>query len=390
MVFNKSGHLFSKLKFKIGETQLKVVKEYTYLGITFSISGSFKKAILDLRDKARRAYFKFRRHNLTNNPILTIKLFDVLVKPILAYCCEVWCITENRNVCSNNLVNAADNTYYEFLNLSMCKYLLGVRRNTSNIASRGELGRYPLMLDFIMHSLKYKKRISQLEGSLVHDAYIDDLKLEKSWAKSLDNLHKNLNLTENFNLRDLQKHYSDCWIAELQKSTKLCSLALAKSTFSIEKYVTTLPFTDRRDFARLRTSSHTLEIEVGRYNRPKVDRELRTCKLCKSGLVEDERHFLLNCSYFKEERELHAEIFTKNLPLILEDTPDCFKALFSCSNGSLAACKAVCKLAKSLSALRFEYSSSCPQIFRRPTTVVTQFAGGGGRIIRPPDRLTYY
>ena len=36
-----------------------------------------------------------------------------------------------------------------------------------------------------------------------------------------------------------------------------------------------------------------LEIETGRYTR--VKRELRFCKICEGGVLEDETHFLLEC-----------------------------------------------------------------------------------------------
>ena len=50
MVFNKSGRLLLESHaFKLGEKTLKPTKEYTYLGIKFALSGSFKTAIVTLR-----------------------------------------------------------------------------------------------------------------------------------------------------------------------------------------------------------------------------------------------------------------------------------------------------------------------------------------------------
>ena len=97
-----------------------------------------------------------------------------------------------------------------------------------------------------------------------------------------------------------QQCYANCWLKALHKPepNKLCALALAKSSFTAEPYVFNLPLYARRDFSRLRSSCHTLEIEVGRYAKPKVPRDLRACKLCKTDQVEDERHFLLGCSFF--------------------------------------------------------------------------------------------
>ena len=53
------------------------------------------------------------------------------------------------------------------------------------------------------------------------------------------------------------------------------------------------------------TASHTIEVKIGRwYN---VPRECRICKLCTSGEVEDEVHFIFCCGALKETRDTYAE-----------------------------------------------------------------------------------
>jgi hypothetical protein len=47
-------------------------------------------------------------------------------------------------------------------------------------------------------------------------------------------------------------------------------------------------------------SSHTLEIEKGRHAKPKLERSKRVCKFCN--VVEDELHFLINCTLYNNER----------------------------------------------------------------------------------------
>ena len=53
--------------------------------------------------------------------------------------------------------------------------------------------------------------------------------------------------------------------------------------------------------SQLRTSSHTLAIEYGRYTRPKTKIEDRKCSSCH--IPEDERHFLIECNINQTERE---------------------------------------------------------------------------------------
>ena len=61
----------------------------------------------------------------------------------------------------------------------------------------------------------------------------------------------------------------------------------------MEKYLDMV--TDKRyrtAITRLRTSSHTLEIERGRYTIPRTPAADRLCCVCK--VVEDEEHFLVS------------------------------------------------------------------------------------------------
>ena len=160
---------------------------------------------------------------------------------------------------------------------------------------------------------------------------------------------------------------------------KLSTLATVKTEFRMEPYVTIMPFTKRRAFAKLRTSTHALEVETQRYIQPKPDRELRICKLCDSGQVEDEHHHLLNCKFFKQIRKLPFEI---------NNSADCFKHIFGCYNGHPATTRIICNFATALSDLRYELKLCQPQPSARPT--VTRFAGGGGRVIVPPERLTHH
>ena len=59
-------------------------------------------------------------------------------------------------------------------------------------------------------------------------------------------------------------------------------------------------FNHRRSITRLRISAHRLKIETGGYI--KLDRSERLCDKCTAGTVEDEQHFLIECSKFNEYR----------------------------------------------------------------------------------------
>jgi hypothetical protein len=60
---------------------------------------------------------------------------------------------------------------------------------------------------------------------------------------------------------------------------------------------------------RLRTNSHQLHCETGRWKRPKEAWKERVCVFCTSEKVEIEKHFILECEAFKD-RDSYISILT--------------------------------------------------------------------------------
>ena len=59
MVFNTSGRLLKESnEFLLGKHHLPSAREYCYLGITFTLSGSLKSAQQKLKQKGLRSYFQ--------------------------------------------------------------------------------------------------------------------------------------------------------------------------------------------------------------------------------------------------------------------------------------------------------------------------------------------
>lgn len=54
---------------------------------------------------------------------------------------------------------------------------------------------------------------------------------------------------------------------------------------------------------RFRTGAHHLAIETGRWSRPKLPRQHRICTKCSDTVVEDEVHFLFECSAYDRIRD---------------------------------------------------------------------------------------
>ena len=88
---------------------------------------------------------------------------------------------------------------------------------------------------------------------------------------------------------------------------KLSLYKLFKDNRKEELYLSlNIPRRLRTNLARFRTSSHCLEIEIGRhYN---LAREDRLCKLCGTYniiAIEDEYHVLFHCPSYKHLREVY-------------------------------------------------------------------------------------
>ena len=103
----------------------------------------------------------------------------------------------------------------------------------------------------------------------------------------------------------VMKKFVNIWQQELTTQTKpiLRTSSLFKNDFFIEHHLESITdFGYRTAITKLRCSSHALEIERGRYQNPKVPRDLRLCLVCQ--IVEDEEHFVTNCSINQAERRL--------------------------------------------------------------------------------------
>ena len=160
LVFNKAGRHI-RLNFRYKEHDLECVQHCKYLGVYFSVSGSFSFAQNDLYKRGLKAYFKLQKDFLTLNPSTktSIHVFDHAIKPILLYGSEVWgsfnpFVVKFRNdILPLDKINT--NICCEKLHIKFCKFILGVNKKTSNFAALSELGRFPLHFDIVKTIILY-------------------------------------------------------------------------------------------------------------------------------------------------------------------------------------------------------------------------------------------
>ena len=304
IIFSKQKNNIDNINFTIGDENIEIVKEFKYLGVTFTHNGNFNKNLIDLKEQGNRAMFsiikKARKGKL---PIdIQFDLFDKVVMPVMLYGCEVWGY-KNLEV-------------LEKLHLKFCKLVLKLKKSTPDTMVYGESGRFKVeyyakkriinywstiacgnrnKLSYIMFDLCKQRYESGFQSSewvmnlaaMLNSCGIDFIPNQEAIVKSVvKQMHINL-----------RNEYICKWEDQVNNAPK-CSVLYKhiKPIFEREFYISNLPYNLRLALSRIRTCNHKLPIEVGRYGRIYVPREERICTICDSGLRGDEFHFILVCT----------------------------------------------------------------------------------------------
>ena len=105
------------------------------------------------------------------------------------------------------------------------------------------------------------------------------------------------------------QRFVDTWQEELHELNKpiLWTYSVFKSDFVLECHLNSVKdLRYRVAITKLRTSSH------GRYQKPKVPRDLRLCRIYN--VVEDEEHFVTSCNINHGDRSYLYSIMTNKIP----------------------------------------------------------------------------
>ena len=74
-------------------------------------------------------------------------------------------------------------------------------------------------------------------------------------------------------------------------------------TLEDQKYISVLTSSKKKtNIAKIRTNSHEILSETGRWTIPKTPWVERICRLCENVNIEDENHFLLECPTYTHIR----------------------------------------------------------------------------------------
>ena len=288
---------------------IKQVATYKYLGnIIRSVNRCNQDVFAEnyqyLSDQARKAIFSLHRKTKAIRslpPVVTLYMFDVLIRPILTYGSDIWGFNKS----------AANTLDKVFLNYNRCT--LQVKATTCNAIVQGECGKFPPSVYCHGNVLSYYHRLLTMpEGKVVKSVFNMMCNLSKqgfqTWAIRVCELARSyhIDINETVHIRSdhfkslcsdiIKQEFVDKWNSEISsnRSTILETYALYKSHYVTEAYLDLISNPKHRiAVSKLRASSHNLEIERGRYTRPITNLEERLCPVCH--VVDNEIHFVTRC-----------------------------------------------------------------------------------------------
>lgn len=328
MVFNPASRVLNESQtFTYDGVRIPSAKTYCYLGVVFSLNGSFKVNANYLRQKAIRSIMGLKRAVDFSSlpPDVLMKLFDLLITPIAAYCHQVWLpLTTwtrlNRATTPDLKTLSADPL--ERLHLTFMKIALGVGKRTSNCMVWGDAGRLPLAFALKKSVLRYFSRVCKLSSEYPSEesdatpllvlAFRDQQDYDLDWYKSIVAFINTHN----------EDTFTKSWETSRQSNRKLGFYNKVKLRFNEEPYLH-LERSLARSIAKIRGASHALNIERGRHFQHRNSsfslERARVCPLCSTSnaddlemlhelpffepIYEDEEHFLLECPSYRDLRD---------------------------------------------------------------------------------------
>ena len=350
-IFNKNYLVGQDVRnFVYNNRIIEETDEYKYVGTIFSNKRDrFQKNVSAKIDSARKAIYAARKmaREAVGSQLpmeLYLKIFDTQIRPILDFGCEVW---------SNGKLSAE----IEKVHTDYLKQTLGVKQQTPHLAIYGETGRYPLHIKQQEMLLKYWLRLLSLDKeNPLYKVYIELVNLDKlghkTWCMNIKSILENIDLFHLWDnqeqltdkndhlgvMRDMKNRlcdrYSTYWenaVIDTQKHAKLRTYRLFKVKHCKEPYIS-IYFNNvlKKCISKFRVSSHRLGIETGRYD--KKPAEERICVHCPGQHIDNEIHFLTECVYHSQDRnllydcaKLHVSGFSE-----MHDNLDIFKGIMTC------------------------------------------------------------
>ena len=276
-----------------GDISVNHCSSYKYLGAIFTSDGKIESSVdkhADSRVNCINKLVRFLDKNKNAPYSVKKRVLDACVFSSLLYGCEAW-LTEKSF------------TKINVMYMKAIKMMLGVRSSTTNDVCLLEAG-YP-SLDALIKSRQktfFEKMILEREN-MEDDPLMHSIRITRNenpvLSRYIDSL---LNHEGDIIETDLKNR-----MRRVQSSTRTKSItyrlinpsfevhSIYKGSSNIDDYL-------RVAFTRLRTASHRLRIETGRWSRIKRERRLCQC----GGGVQTEQHVLCDCELVRGIRERYG------------------------------------------------------------------------------------
>jgi hypothetical protein len=281
---------------------LSITDKYKYLCVFFDEHLTFEYCASILGNSAGRALggviAKFKQFKNVGYKTYT-KMYEAAVVPVSDYASGVWGYKDY--ISHNNVHNRA------------LRYFLGVHRFAPNAAIQGDMGWRPPKYRRILNILLLWNRLVDMNANNVAKLMFDyDYHVcNNNWCSDVKHLSQLLNNSrtfderEQFNVDTVVKNINEIiqteWYNDLSNKPKLRTYRKYKQTVGVEPYI--LQFMSRKSrslLSQFRCGILPLRIETGRFQN--IELENRLCKYCECNVIEDEKHFLCECTLYNSER----------------------------------------------------------------------------------------
>ncbi len=223
---------------------------------------------------------------------------------------------------------------FERINNILCKNTLGLRKHTTDLLSKAELGRYPIFAKITKIIFNYWQHIlisddsSLLRQTIIYligkdregqTNYYTRLKALLSFLNCKSLIYECSPSIQKNKSKEIYEAYckqnqGDFFSILKEKASREKSggrydiYYKVKKNYRFENYLNMPNAKLRRNISSIRLSTHCLPVEWLR--KFKVDRMNRLCTLCSKNEVGTEEHILLHCDN-KDINYLRTEFFSK-------------------------------------------------------------------------------
>ena len=306
--------------------ELEIKNNYRYLGVILDDHLDLSHCTQTLADAAGRALgaiiSKFKSLRNVGYKTFT-NLFSSGVQPILEYSAGVWGFQKANDI--DKIQNRA------------IRYFLGLHKFAPNIALNSEMGWISPSFNRYICMLRFWNRIMlKPDTELCKRLFLVDYNLcVKNWSSEIKKICNKLQIESVYdnktacNVANVKDRVKDLmlrhWKENVIQKPKLRTYVTFKDNIDVEPYVKHCNVRQNRSLmAQIRCGVLPIRLETGRFCRLPV--ENRLCELCNLGKVEDEFHFVMECSLYQGERERFFN--TLNVNTRDDNKEEVFRVLF--------------------------------------------------------------